>query len=58
MTVVAIVLPDVDADAKAAGMNREQAMRNDHLRRAPHHATTRTRPGVEHRLVRRSGLSS
>lgn len=50
VTVDAEVLASTDADAKAAGLNRseliEQALRNEHLRRALHTYTTRTAPAL------------
>ena len=50
VTVEADVLASADADARAAGMNRsemiEQALRNEHLRRALHDYTTRTAPAL------------
>ena len=50
VTVDTTVLAAADVDAKAAGMNRsemiEQALRNEHLRRALHHYTTRTAPAL------------
>jgi metal-responsive CopG/Arc/MetJ family transcriptional regulator len=49
-TVDATVVAAADADAKAAGFNRsemiEQALRNEHLRRALHNYTTRTVPAL------------
>lgn len=46
VTVDAAVLAKADADARAAGLNRseliEQALRNEHLRRALHTYSTRT----------------
>src|SRR6516225_7808427 len=51
VTVDATVLADADTDAKAAGLNRseliEQALRNEHLRRALHTYTTRTAPALD-----------
>ena len=51
VTVDADVLASTDADAKAAGLNRseliEQALRNEHLRRALHTYTTRTAPALD-----------
>ncbi len=50
VTVDAAVLAATDADAKAAGLNRsemiERALRNEHLRVALHHYTTRTVPAL------------
>jgi metal-responsive CopG/Arc/MetJ family transcriptional regulator len=50
VTVDAIVLAAVDADARAAGLNRsemiEQALRNEHLRAALHSYATRTVPAL------------
>lgn len=51
VTVETAVLSAADADAKAAGLNRsemiEQALRNEHLRRALHTYTTRTAPALD-----------
>ncbi len=51
VTVDAAVLAEADADARAAGLNRsgliEQALRNEHLRRALHTYTTRTAPALD-----------
>lgn len=51
VTVDAALLAEADADAKAAGLNRseliEQALRNEHLRRALHTYTTRTAPALD-----------
>lgn len=51
MTVDATVLAAADADAKSAGLNRsemiEQALRNEHLRRALHTYTTHTAPALK-----------
>lgn len=51
VTVDAAVLAEADADARAAGLNRseliEQALRNEHLRRALHTYTTRTVPALD-----------
>lgn len=51
VTVDAAVLAETDADARAAGLNRseliEQALRNEHLRRALHTYTTRTAPALD-----------
>ena len=50
ITMDKAVLAAADADAKAAGMNRseiiEQAVRNEHLRIALEHYTTRTVPAL------------
>jgi metal-responsive CopG/Arc/MetJ family transcriptional regulator len=50
VTVDASVLAAADADAKAAGLNRseliEQALRNEHLRRALRQYTTHTAPAL------------
>jgi metal-responsive CopG/Arc/MetJ family transcriptional regulator len=50
VTVDATVLAAADADAKAAGLNRseliEQALRNEHLRRALRQYTTHTVPAL------------
>jgi metal-responsive CopG/Arc/MetJ family transcriptional regulator len=51
VTVDAAVLAAIDADAKAAGVNRsamiEQALRNEHLRAALQTYTTRTVPALD-----------
>lgn len=51
VTVDAALLAEADADARAAGLNRseliEQALRNEHLRRALHKYTTRTAPALD-----------
>lgn len=51
VTVDAALLAEADADARAAGLNRseliEQALRNEHLRRALHTYTTRTAPALD-----------
>ena len=50
-TVDAAVLAAIDADAKAAGVNRsamiEQALRNEHLRAALQTYSTRTVPALD-----------
>jgi metal-responsive CopG/Arc/MetJ family transcriptional regulator len=50
VTVDKAVLANADADAAAAGLNRsemvEQALRNEHLRRALHTYTTHTAPAL------------
>ncbi len=51
VTIDAALLAEADADARAAGLNRsefiEQALRNEHLRRALHTYTTRTAPALD-----------
>jgi metal-responsive CopG/Arc/MetJ family transcriptional regulator len=51
VTVDATVLAAIDADARAAGVNRsemvEQALRNEHLRVALQNYTARTVPALD-----------
>jgi metal-responsive CopG/Arc/MetJ family transcriptional regulator len=51
VTVDAAVLAAIDADARAAGLNRsemiEQALRNEHLRVSLQEYTTRTVPALD-----------
>lgn len=51
VTVDAAVLAAIDADARAAGLNRsemiEQALRNEHLRVALHDYTAKTVPALD-----------
>lgn len=60
VTVDAAVLAAIDADARAAGLNRsemiEQALRNEHLRVALRDYTAKTVTGVGHRCLRTAGV--
>ena len=62
VTVDAALLAEADADARAAGLNRseliEQALRNEHLRRALHKYTTRTAPAIHEMLTARAVLDA